>query len=435
MERVVAEEGRRERRERRLEAAELLREEEQPPRLAARRDAGERLEPAGGEAGADAVHRLADHRRRLAGRARAGPAEDLVLARRRQAAEELHEPVHEVALADDDVDREAEAELFLGEVDHVADLPRLLAQLRLVEPDEVFARHDDDEAVERTRAAVLAEHPEQLDPDPPFVRPRPFGDPLPRRVEEDQLVGEEPITRVGAADPLHPVLAHRELQAGVLDRDRLPRLRAPDDEKPRHGVDRVAAAPGAPQQVERLGHVLAQPRQLLLVHARRVGEPLQQLPFELPRADLPRDRDADDHQHGDDERRDRDPERREAGGEDAEEDQERADRLRHEADAERPDRGAQAEQDRRDEQGEEQHRHAGGPDERDHRGIHLGDVGKRREEREAGHHALPSPARNAADDCWTSGRTAFSASAETPPAWKKRTSQIRRQRASAPKPA
>ena len=258
LEAALAEDGVDEEAERRLEARDLGREAED---LGA---GGERLLAL--HARADAAFEPLDQRRELAGEGaavgllagREGRAPDLLALGGAEALEARLEALDEVALGDQQIDRQAdlEARVELGQA--LADLAAVGADRGVALGEDLGGDRDDD-AVQRLAAAVLLEQVEEAQP----LGGVDLGLALLLHVaaggvDEDGGLGEEPVAVARAADALEVVgEVEGELEPGLAQRRGLARRRRADDHVPGHLAQEAAAAELAALQ---LGHDLLELR-------------------------------------------------------------------------------------------------------------------------------------------------------------------------------
>src|SRR6185369_11382631 len=95
---------------------------------------------------------------------RVRPTEHLPEAALREPPEELGEPLDQVTLGDQQVDRELDAELAHQLLELVADRARALEALPLVTAEDLVRGDGDDEAVDRRDGPVLLEQLQELEP-------------------------------------------------------------------------------------------------------------------------------------------------------------------------------------------------------------------------------------------------------------------------------
>ena len=193
---------------------------------------------------------------------------------------------------------------------------------------------NDDDGPSNGQRAVAPQQPEQLRPVLPALVGDSLLDPLPRRVQEDHLVGEEPVGGERTPRALDPVLAHGKAQPGVLDGERLAALRPAHHQEPRQLVDRVAAGPRPAEHRQGVGHVLANARERLRIDP--FAAPFDQLLFERARAQRDDEPNDQDHEKDDSERAERIPEHLDWRLERSGDEQEHADELRDEGGERRP---------------------------------------------------------------------------------------------------
>ena len=191
----------------------------------------------------------------LVGPLRVRPADELPLVDRVELREELREAEDPVGLRHHDEDGEADLEHPLQVHELRPDVRGLLVLLLGRVLEEGRGRDDHEDAVDRAVLAVLLEHLQEGRPlrrvgGRLFLEREPAGG-----VEDDRLVREPPVAVPRPARAGEAVAADGELEAGVLQRRRLARLRLADEEVPRERVDLEAR----PLELgERLGPLLRQ---------------------------------------------------------------------------------------------------------------------------------------------------------------------------------
>jgi hypothetical protein len=260
----------------RLEGAELLREgvDEVAPlgvalRLQPLHQAGVEALQEGVELGTEMAHQSRLGLRLLGGEGHAPHLGPLLAA---QVGEEFHEPRHQVALGEGEVDGEADAELLVQLVDALLDGAGVGGALALALLQQVGHAHRHQHAVDGAAAAVPLEQLEEAHPGGAVHRLEAvLGGVAPGGVQQHRLVGEPPVAVAGAAHATDGVLAEalgqREVQPGVEQRRGLARAGRADDYVPGQLVDVVAAEAVLQarllQHRQRLLETLADGRQLL----------------------------------------------------------------------------------------------------------------------------------------------------------------------------
>src|SRR5690606_19118068 len=203
-------------------------------------------------------------------------APDLLALALAEILEELREAGDEVALREQHVDREADAELAIELDDALANRARVRAPLGLRLRHQVRDRDRDERAVDRPALAVLFQQAEKAEPRGLIdVRVAVLRRVAAGRVDQDRIVREPPVAvarAADAADRIRPeALAQREAQTRAHERRGFAGARRADDDVPRQvvQVQPPLAAARLLEHAERVLEAAAHRRELLGGRVRR----------------------------------------------------------------------------------------------------------------------------------------------------------------------
>ena len=177
-------------------------------------------------------------------RLRIGPAEHLVLQQRIiNAVEEFPEPDQQVTLGHQQVNREADIQRALNQIQLLGQMAGLVLDgLRRVTDEALDGEHKK-EAVDRAMRTRAFEQTEELTPLGGLTRPRLVENHRTRRIEDNRAIGEPPIHVDGATRTLQLILQpRREINARMTDGFGLAGAGFADDDIPWQLINVLAPA-------------------------------------------------------------------------------------------------------------------------------------------------------------------------------------------------